>query len=258
MKLALVEYRDHPPQESTFVTRVHDFTSSDVEMKTWLDACDAVGGGDLPEVIRNCQLRIQFVIDITFFKAVADGVFEGLNLGWRKGATKICILVADAPPHGLTRQDTMPNGCPCGIDPVKIVHQMATKGIILYCVGCEPAVTPFKDFFEAIAYTTGGKYVPLKNANLLAKVIVGTAQEELSLEKWMTIVQNEVEKQIEKSGGVVDEAVLNKNIHDKLKSEGAITKSLNLNNEKMERASEASISYSKLETLPEYKKEFKL
>ncbi len=26
--LALVEYRDHPPQDSSFVTRVHDFTPS--------------------------------------------------------------------------------------------------------------------------------------------------------------------------------------------------------------------------------------
>jgi hypothetical protein len=189
---------------------------------------------------------------------VADGIAEGLNLSWRKGATKICILVADAPPHGLTKQDSMPNGCPCGIDPVVLVHQMATKGIILYCVGCEPAVVPFKNFFEAIAYTTGGKYVPLKNANLLAKVIVGTTQEELSLEKWMPVVQTEVEKHIEESGGIVDEAILNKNIHEKLKSEGAITKNLNLNNENMERASETSISYSKLQTLPEYKKEFKL
>jgi hypothetical protein len=56
LKLALVEYRDHPPQESTFVTRVHDFTSSDVEMKLWLDACDAVGGGDLPEVSKKHQI----------------------------------------------------------------------------------------------------------------------------------------------------------------------------------------------------------
>ena len=43
--LALVEYRDHPPQESTFVTRVNDFTSSVRSMKQWLDNCSANGGG---------------------------------------------------------------------------------------------------------------------------------------------------------------------------------------------------------------------
>ena len=44
IKLALVEYRDHPPQDETFVTRVHDFTESVKEMKKWLEACRAEGG----------------------------------------------------------------------------------------------------------------------------------------------------------------------------------------------------------------------
>ena len=34
---------------------------------------------------------------------------------------------------------------------------MAENGITLYTVGCEPAITPYKDFFTAIAYTTGNK-----------------------------------------------------------------------------------------------------
>jgi hypothetical protein len=46
--LALVEYRDHPPQDASFVTRTHDFTSSVSTMKTWLDNCMASGGGDCP------------------------------------------------------------------------------------------------------------------------------------------------------------------------------------------------------------------
>ena len=44
VNLALVEYRDHPPQDTTFVTRTHDFTSSIKDMKNWLDQCDAQGG----------------------------------------------------------------------------------------------------------------------------------------------------------------------------------------------------------------------
>jgi len=74
--LALVEYRDHPPQDETFVTRVHDFTESIKEMKKWLEACRAEGGGDLPE-------------------AVADGLHDALKLNWRENATKICVLISD-------------------------------------------------------------------------------------------------------------------------------------------------------------------
>ncbi len=44
VRLALVEYRDHPPQDTSFVTRVHDFTSSIKTMKGWLDQCAARGG----------------------------------------------------------------------------------------------------------------------------------------------------------------------------------------------------------------------
>ena len=46
VQLALVEYRDHPPQDTSFVTRVHDFTGSVRRMKEWLDACSASGGGN--------------------------------------------------------------------------------------------------------------------------------------------------------------------------------------------------------------------
>lgn len=76
VQLALVEYRDHPPQDSSFVTRVHDFTPSVSRMREWLQECCAQGGGDEPE-------------------AVADGLNDALNLNWREKATKICILISD-------------------------------------------------------------------------------------------------------------------------------------------------------------------
>ena len=102
IRMSLVEYRDHPPQEETFVTRAHDFTASIKKMKEWLEECSAVGGGDQAE-------------------AVADGLNEVLTLSWREKSTKICVLIADAPPHGLSSSgDSFPNGCPLGIDPLKV------------------------------------------------------------------------------------------------------------------------------------------
>ena len=80
--LALIEYRDHPPQDYSFVTRVHNFTALVKEMKSWLESASAHGGGDGPE-------------------AVADAWHALLKLNWRENATKICVHIADAPPHGL-------------------------------------------------------------------------------------------------------------------------------------------------------------
>jgi len=121
--LALIEYRDHPPQEHTFVTRVHDFTRKVKEMKAWLEQCEASGGGDAPE-------------------AVADALHDVLKLSWRAEATKIAVLISDAPPHGLDlANDGFPEGDPGGVNPLKIVREMAEKQITLYCVGVEPPIS---------------------------------------------------------------------------------------------------------------------
>jgi hypothetical protein len=115
------------------VTRVHSFTNTVSEMKGWLDQCSAQGGGDGPE-------------------AVADALHDTLNLPWRLDASKICILIADAPPHGLVKEgDGFPNGCPAGHDPLAIVRKMAEKSITLYTVGVEPPIGKFvleQPFFE--------------------------------------------------------------------------------------------------------------
>ena len=110
-------------QDTTFVTRVHDFTDKVEEMKQWLERCQAQGGGDTPE-------------------AVADALHDVLKLSWRSNATKICIMISDAPPHGLSSSgDSFPHGCPANFDPMKIVREMAEENITLYTVGVEPPIS---------------------------------------------------------------------------------------------------------------------
>ena len=74
VKLALVEYKDHPPQDRTFITRVHDFTLSLSDMKTWVDGMRASGGGDGPE-------------------SVACALHEATKLSFREDSTKMCVLI---------------------------------------------------------------------------------------------------------------------------------------------------------------------
>ena len=74
VKLALVEYRDHPPQDASFITQVHDFTFSLTDMKKWVDGMRAGGGGDGPE-------------------SVACALNEATKLTYRKDATKMCVLI---------------------------------------------------------------------------------------------------------------------------------------------------------------------
>jgi hypothetical protein len=91
-------------------------------MKTWLEKCRAEGGGDTPE-------------------AVADALRAILSLSWRQNATRICILISDAPPHGLdTNGDSFLRGYPAGLDPIKLVQDMAELRITLYTIGVEPPI----------------------------------------------------------------------------------------------------------------------
>ena len=46
VKFALIAYRDHPPQDRSFVTKVFPFTSDTEEMTTYLRTIQASGGGD--------------------------------------------------------------------------------------------------------------------------------------------------------------------------------------------------------------------
>jgi len=153
LRIGLVNYRDHPPQDSTYITSINDLTDRIDDARKFISNTTAFGGGDLPEAV-CCGL--------------SDCLFK---LTWRDEAIKICILIADSPPHGFVCSgDGFPNGCPLGNDPAEIAHKMAEKGITIYAVGCEPSLLSYRSFFVAISLLTGGKYISLNNAENLAKV----------------------------------------------------------------------------------------
>ncbi|KAJ3218515.1 hypothetical protein HK099_005024, partial [Clydaea vesicula] len=179
LQLGLVAYRDHPPQDMSFVTKNFNFTDSVEIFENYLKTLSANGGGDGPE-------------------AVTPALYDSLNLDWRTNATKIVIIIADAPPHGLgDAGDGFPNGDPSGHDPISLAHQMASKGIVIYSVSCEPAISRYKfavDFFKSISKITGGIFVPLTSADSLPDVIVGGANEMMDLEKMFTEIKLETKE----------------------------------------------------------------
>jgi hypothetical protein len=224
-------------------------------MKGWLENCQAQGGGDGPE-------------------AVADGLHDVLKLTWRADSTKICVLISDAPPHGLDPNgDGFPNGCPAGLDPIKIVREMAEKHITLYAVGVEPPIgrfsrlknfkidsyfsflVPYRDFFMSLAYITGGQYVPMVNSKLLAKVIIGGVREEISLDRLMQDAQADIVREMQQADVEgVDEK-------EKIKRMNNIFSSKNLRSKQMKNSygamsSVATDCYSKCADMSEMKSKF--
>src|SRR5947209_9090351 len=51
LRLAVVEYRDHPPQDRTFVARAHGFEGDLGKAQKTIAALRPDGGGDTPEAV---------------------------------------------------------------------------------------------------------------------------------------------------------------------------------------------------------------
>jgi hypothetical protein len=94
LRFGIITFRDHPPQENTYVTRVYPFDSDVEAVKSNLAKIVAAGGGDGPE-------------------AQSDTLAGALSVGWEDDATNIAVLITDSPPHGINEdEDKIPDGCP--------------------------------------------------------------------------------------------------------------------------------------------------
>jgi hypothetical protein len=95
----LVLYRDHPPQDMTYISRYMQLTTNYELFKQAVIDMKAGGGGDGPE-------------------AVIDGLYDAIgNIQWRGNSEKFIYHILDSPPHGLEfsgLKDGFPSGCPCG------------------------------------------------------------------------------------------------------------------------------------------------
>lgn len=144
------------------------FTTSVPTMKEQLNGLFAAGGGDGPEAMTAA------------LKAASD-------LDWRPAAAKMAVLITDAPPHGIGEYgDGFPNGSPDGEDPLVLARSMSARGIALFVVACEPALSGYQhavDFYHGLVTITSGMLVPLTTASLLSHVVVAAAGEVMDLER---------------------------------------------------------------------------
>ncbi|GAA5906923.1 hypothetical protein JCM8208_003711 [Rhodotorula glutinis] len=209
LRIGLVAYRDYPPQDNSYITKSFPFTSSVPTMKEQLKSLYASGGGDGPE-------------------GVTAGIKAAMELDWRPHASKMCVLIADAPCHGIGEYgDGFPQGGPDGEDPLLLARQMAAAGIPLFVVACEPALSGYQfglDWFRALTVITSAVLVPLTTATLLSHVIVGSALEHLEMERLIHEVGQAVAERIHAGLQTVDDVA--KELHERLLLRGEETKQL--------------------------------
>ncbi|MFQ6010006.1 MAG: VWA domain-containing protein [Candidatus Aenigmatarchaeota archaeon] len=137
VRFGIVTYRDHPPEDKTYVYKKLDLTHDVVIVTDYIRSISANGGGDGPE-------------------AVADSMHVALDMDWRPDARKIVYLVGDAPPHGLNQDEP----CPDGFDYMEEISRAQAMEITFYTIGASgiDGYARGEDVFKEIAELTGGEY----------------------------------------------------------------------------------------------------
>ena len=154
VRIGIVTYRDHSPEDETYVYKMFDLTTDIDQVMDDLRDIDARGGGDGPE-------------------AVADGLHVAVHdMDWSGDAIKVIFLIGDAPPHGLegNGDSSFQQGCPLGYDYREESELAAELGITVHTIGCS-GIEDYKhgtDVFKEISKTTGGKYERLEYRRVVA------------------------------------------------------------------------------------------
>lgn len=140
IRVGVVEYRDHPPEENSFVTKVHRFTPNLDNANKTISKLEIRGGGDGPE-------------------AVLDGIIDAVKkLKWRKHSLRLMVLIGDAPPHGYGHGSCNPEWnkrYPTGETVESAAAACEEKCIKLYSIGL---INNLKSTFGEMAELTGGSF----------------------------------------------------------------------------------------------------
>lgn len=133
VKVGLSLYRDHPDQDSTFVTCVFDLKEPK-DVQGALNKISVGGGGDMPE-------------------AVIDGVIDGVEgISWREGSRRVAFLIGDAPAHGMCEGEKV---CQCGKTWGDAVAIAVEKNVTIYSIPLTNYVDTVSNF-QLFAQFTGG------------------------------------------------------------------------------------------------------
>lgn len=154
LKVGVSFYRDHPSQESSFVTAVFDLVEVK-EIKEIIEEADVYGGGDAPE-------------------AVLDGIVDGVRgLSWRKDSKRIAFLIGDAAPHGMVWDEPC---CQCGLTWGDAVAALQQEQVTLYSIALKE-LSGTSQTFKTLSTFTGGML--LKEGSAALDTVLKTLSEQL-------------------------------------------------------------------------------
>lgn len=185
-EFVFVEYRDHGEDEQ-FLTRTNGVSNVQGaavkfvdmhRMLSYMRQASASGGGDMPE-------------------AVEAALHVAVELPWQANATRLILLVSDAPPHGLGESgDSFPQGVPTGIDPVLMADGLAAQCIPVYAVCVQPSLSHSMHgmaFMQGVASKTGGRAFNLVDMPEMNEFLVQSARAEVDIDNMLAGVAKKLD-----------------------------------------------------------------
>lgn len=109
---------------------------------------------------------------------------EANQLNWINNSPKAVIIVGDMPPHGVIDNLSV---CPNKIDYTNEITQFVKKGISVYSVYCGDFYDEqVRTFYQKIAQQTNGKFLEIKEIDLLSGLIIGICMKQTNtLQKYI-------------------------------------------------------------------------
>jgi hypothetical protein len=140
---SLIVYRDHPPEDRTFASKILVNVSDAEGMKTGMKhgAFHADGGGDAPE-------------------SGLDAINDISKLQLRENSIRYAFIIGDAPLHGTAYAGSRVKPCTCGLTSEKIKTVLERFNITLFAMDVRGAVQTKASFLDItpnlISITTSG------------------------------------------------------------------------------------------------------
>jgi hypothetical protein len=160
LKVGLSLYRDHPTQDSSFVTTTYKLNNVEDTVKIF-DIINAAGGGDTPE-------------------AVIDGVIDGItDMEWRENSRRVAFLIGDAPAHGMCNNE---NCCLCGKTWGDAISIAQSKEVTIYSIVLGGNIEA-QNNFKTLAVFSGGLYIKTDDAIGAVFNTLKVTMEELSIKR---------------------------------------------------------------------------
>lgn len=172
LRIAIIAHGDYCDANTTYVTKIFDFSTNQNKITDFVTSVESTHGGDSPECY---ELVLQHA---------------RTKLNWQSGTKKILVMIGDDVPHESTYKANVKK-----IDWRNEVGLINEANINIYGIHCMPGIRRHsKQFYMEISRKTNGLYFTLDQFSSISDLIMGLCYKQKDFElfnNFMQVVEND-------------------------------------------------------------------